>query len=68
MFTDEFLLPAKGGVGLAELPVFQPAGQPVVVLTDAEYAALEVIFQKMSQEIASDYAHKYDLLRATCWS
>ena len=64
VFTQEFLLPAKGGVGLDELPVFRPDGQPIVPLTEAEFAAAEVIFKKMTQEITSGYAHKHDLLRA----
>ncbi|RZK24199.1 MAG: AraC family transcriptional regulator [Hymenobacter sp.] len=64
IFTEEFLLPASGGMVLQELPVFQPSGCPVLPLTDAEYAAVEVVFQKMSQEIKSGYAYKYDLLRA----
>ena len=64
IFTDEFLLPASGGMVLHELPVFQPNGHPVLHITDAEYATAEGIFQKMSQEIASGYAYKYDLLRA----
>lgn len=63
VFTDEFLLPAKGGVALGELPVFQPGGCPVWGVTEVEFAALAAIFQKMEQEIASDYAYKYDLLR-----
>ncbi len=64
VFTDEFLRPANGGLVLHELPVFQPGGCPVFQITDAEYAAIEVIFKKMTQEIASGYAYKYDLLRA----
>ncbi|MGI4887396.1 MAG: helix-turn-helix domain-containing protein [Janthinobacterium lividum] len=64
VFTDEFLLPANGGLVLHELPVFQPGGCPVLPLTDDEYAAIELIFKKMTQEIASSYAYKYDLLRA----
>ncbi len=64
IFTDAFLLPAKGGMALEELPVFQPGGCPVWELTNAEYAAVEVIFQKMAREITSGYAYKYDLLRA----
>ena len=64
VFTAEFLLPAKGGVGLEELGVFQPGGCPVMPLTEAGFAALAVIFERMTQEIASNYAHKYDLLRA----
>ncbi|MDO7848240.1 helix-turn-helix transcriptional regulator [Hymenobacter sp. M29] len=64
IFTDEFLLPAKGRVMLEDLPFYQPGAHPVVSVTDAEFAAIEAIFQKMEQEISSDYAYKYDLLRA----
>ncbi|GAB3639180.1 response regulator transcription factor [Hymenobacter arcticus] len=64
VFTDEFLLPVSGGMVLHELPVFQPGSCPIVPLTDDEYAAIELIFKKMTQEIASGYAYKYDLLRA----
>ncbi|MGY3087644.1 AraC family transcriptional activator of pobA [Hymenobacter sp. UYAg731] len=64
IFTDEFLLPAKGRVALEDLPFYQPGAYPVVQVTDAEFAAIAAIFRKMEQEIASDYAFKYDLLRA----
>jgi AraC family transcriptional activator of pobA len=63
VFTDEFLLPAKSGVRLAELPLFQPGGYPVFPITDEEYAELHVVFRKMAREITSAYAYKYDLLR-----
>jgi AraC family transcriptional regulator, transcriptional activator of pobA len=64
IFTEDFLLPANGGLIMQELPLFQPTGCPVLPVTDAEYAAIEVIFRKMAQEITSSYAYKYDLLRA----
>ncbi|MVN78062.1 helix-turn-helix domain-containing protein [Hymenobacter sp. HMF4947] len=64
IFTDEFLLPTKAGVVLDELPVFQPGGCPVLAVTDDEYAVAEAIFEKMAREISSNYAYKYDLLRA----
>ena len=64
VFTDEFLLPVKGGLVLEELPVFQPAACPVLALSEEEYAAVAVIFEKMAREMASDYAYKYELLRA----
>jgi len=64
VFTDEFLRPATGGIVLDELPVFQPGNCPVWELGSADYAALETVFEKMMQEIKSDYTHKYDLLRA----
>ncbi len=63
LFTDDFLLSAKGGVALDELPLFQPGGCPVWEITEAEYAAVEAIFEKMAAEITSGYAYKYDLLR-----
>ena len=63
IFTDEFLLPAKGGVLAEELPIFRPGAHPVIELAAAEYRAVEAILQKMAQEMASDYAYKYDLLR-----
>lgn len=64
IFTEEFLLPAKSSVALEELPVFQPGHCPVVQLSSTEYSAIEVIFRKMEQEMASGYTYKYDLLRA----
>ena len=64
IFTDDFLLPTNGGKILQQLPVFQPGTCPVLPLTDPDYAAIAAVFQKMTQEIASGYAYKYDLLRA----
>jgi AraC family transcriptional activator of pobA len=63
IFTDEFLLPAKSGVVVGELPIFRPGTCPVLEVTDEAYDAIELIFGKMFREISSDYAHKYDLLR-----
>ncbi|WP_201978361.1 helix-turn-helix domain-containing protein [Hymenobacter rubidus] len=64
VFTDEFLQPTKGRRTLEELPFYQPGAYPVVPVADADFGAIEAIFRKMEQEIASDYAYKYDLLRA----
>lgn len=63
IFTDEYLLPPKSGIVVEELPIFQPGAYPVLEVTDTDYAALEAIFQKMTREITSEYAYKYDLLR-----
>ncbi|AHJ97063.1 helix-turn-helix domain-containing protein [Hymenobacter swuensis] len=64
VFTAEFLLPTQGRMAVEELPAFQPGAYPVVQVSEVEYTAMEAIFQKMTLEIASDYAYKYDLLRA----
>ena len=63
IFTDEFLLPTKGGALVAELPIFQPGAHAALLVSESECAAVEAIFQKMVHEMAADYAYKYDLLR-----
>ena len=64
IFTAEFLARTPSGIQLDELPIFSPGGYPVFQLTDRQADELTGLFQKMQQELASDYAYKYDLLRA----
>jgi len=63
IFTTDFLIPAKSGVVLDDLPIFNPTGYPVFQLTDEAVHDINFIFSKMYKELSSDYAHKYDLLR-----
>ncbi|WP_236252963.1 AraC family transcriptional regulator [Echinicola sp. 20G] len=63
VFTDEFLLKNKSGVVLDELPIFKSGGYPIFEISDEIAAEIRLIFNKMKQEIASDYEFKYDLLR-----
>lgn len=48
---------------LNQYEVFQPNGEHVFELTDEQTAQVTVFFEKMFEEIASDYIHKYDALR-----
>jgi AraC family transcriptional activator of pobA len=63
VFTADFLRPISSGVVLDELPIFKAEGFPVFQLSAAEAARVETVFQRMQEEIASNYAYKYDLLR-----
>lgn len=63
IFTDEFMVPAKSGVVLDELPIFKPGGYPVFQLTDDDADEIGLLFRKMQKELVSDYTFKYDLLR-----
>ncbi|TGE03713.1 helix-turn-helix domain-containing protein [Hymenobacter fodinae] len=63
VFTADFMLPAKSGAVLDELPIFRAGGYPVFQVSATEYAELRAIFQKMQQIISSEYTYKYDLLR-----
>ncbi len=67
LFDDAFLLPARPGVVLAELPIFRPGAYPVWEVAEADCAAIEAIFEKMLRELPSAYAYKPDLLRTYLW-
>lgn len=64
LFTEEFLLPTNGAAILQQLPIFQPGSCPVWEISAADYEAIAAIFEKMTQEVASGYAYRYELLRA----
>ncbi len=48
---------------LNQYSVFQPQGTHIFELTDEEVTIIEPVFNKMLEEINSDYVYKYDLLR-----
>src|SRR5258708_31420165 len=48
---------------LREYPVFQPGSMPVFLLTDEQVPPIKNIFCRMLEEMGSDYAYKYDMLR-----
>ena len=51
IFTPDFLIPAKSGVVLDELPLFRPGGYPVFQLTTEQSDELLHLFQKMYSEL-----------------
>ncbi|MCE7065082.1 AraC family transcriptional regulator [Dyadobacter sp. CY326] len=64
VFTAEFFHPTTSGVILDELPIFKSPEHPLYALSDSDIARVQGIFDNMEAEIASNYAYKYDLLRA----
>ena len=63
IFSDAFLSKSKSGISLEELPIYQPGGYPIFQLTNESYNDIQSIFEKMTRELSSDYAYKYDLIR-----
>jgi AraC family transcriptional activator of pobA len=63
IFSKDFLSRAKTGLVIDELPVFRPGSDFIYSITQTQYQQIESVFAKMHEEIASDYAFKYDLLR-----
>lgn len=62
IFTASFFTEKIKG-NLNDLPMFAQGGKPSYVLNTKEDIEVTAIFEKMFDEISSDYAHKYDLLR-----
>jgi AraC-like DNA-binding protein len=48
---------------LAQYSVFQPGGTHIFELTNEQVDDVNKVFQRMFEEINSDYIHKYDVLR-----
>ncbi|RYU97531.1 helix-turn-helix domain-containing protein [Emticicia agri] len=48
---------------LSQYEVFQPNGNHIFELTDEQVNKLTTIYERMFEEINSDYIHKYDALR-----
>jgi len=48
---------------LNQYSVFQPGGNHVFELTDQQVDQITLIYNRMFEEIGSDYIHKYDVLR-----
>ena len=48
---------------LSQYEVFQPNGTHIFELTDEQVNQVNTLFQRMFEEISSDYIHKYDVLR-----
>ena len=63
IFTADFLTHSKSGVILDDLPIYKPGGYPIFQLSDKVTEDIQYVFNKMFDEIASNYIYKYDLLR-----
>ncbi|GAB3909482.1 response regulator transcription factor [Larkinella knui] len=62
IFKEAFFTEKMRG-NLNELPMYAIGGKPAYVLNDVQDEQISQLFQKMIDEINSDYRYKYDLLR-----
>lgn len=61
LFTQEFI-DVKRSINLNELSLFKAGGEPVYFVNEEQTKAISEIFEKMLEEIESDYIYKYDML------
>ncbi|MFN8348739.1 MAG: helix-turn-helix transcriptional regulator [Spirosomataceae bacterium] len=57
-FFSEFLRNS-----LSELPMYAPGGKPAYQLNEAQDSNVSRVYEKMLEELPSDYRFKYDLIR-----
>ncbi|HKZ66226.1 MAG TPA: AraC family transcriptional regulator [Chitinophagaceae bacterium] len=62
IFKEAFFTARLRG-GIRELPMFVPGNKPTYILNKAQDKHVSQIFEKMLEEIGSDYMYKYDLIR-----
>ncbi len=62
IFKESFFTERIRG-GIRELPMFVPGNKPSYVLNKTQDKRVSRIFDKMLEEIGSDYPFKYDLIR-----
>jgi AraC family transcriptional activator of pobA len=63
LFTESFLHPEEKKATLQASPLFQTGGIPAFFVDEKMQEEVSHIFLKMMEEMASDYVHKFDLLR-----
>ena len=63
LFTESFLHPAGQKEALQDSPLFRTEGMPAFFVSAKQQAGISGIYLKMMEEMASDYVHKFDLLR-----
>jgi AraC family transcriptional regulator, transcriptional activator of pobA len=63
-FTEAFMnIHERSQLSLQDSPLFKIGGNPVCFVTDAQYATVASLFNKMVEEDVSDYIHKYDVIK-----
>ncbi|MDJ1506004.1 helix-turn-helix domain-containing protein [Xanthocytophaga agilis] len=63
IFTEEFLKSGDRMDNVHDVPMFKIGGTPVFFLNDKQVLYVESLFQRMLEEIETEYVYKYDLLR-----
>ncbi|MEY8761798.1 helix-turn-helix domain-containing protein [Chryseobacterium tongliaoense] len=64
LFTDQFLQNGNRLGHLQDSQLFKIGGSPVFFVDEDQQESVSKIFIKMTEEIQSDYVHKYDMLRS----
>lgn len=62
IFKDAFFTERMRG-GIKDIPMFVPGNKPFYTLDKAQDKYISQVFEKMLEEIGSDYVYKYDLIR-----
>ncbi|MDB5091002.1 MAG: helix-turn-helix protein [Mucilaginibacter sp.] len=64
LFTQAFIESHEHRSTLQDFPLFKTGGNHIVFLNEVQLAFISATLGRMMEEMDSDYAHKYDLLRS----
>ncbi|MES2386449.1 MAG: helix-turn-helix transcriptional regulator [Bacteroidota bacterium] len=64
LFNEHFIKENAEYDGIAESPLLKLGGSPVYFLNNAQTAFINSIFVKMTEEMETNYEHKYAILRS----
>ncbi|WP_300674509.1 helix-turn-helix transcriptional regulator [Soonwooa sp.] len=63
LFSEKFIRDTITVDNLGEKSFFKVGGEPIFFLSEKQVAEISIIFQKMMEDLESDYIHKYHLIR-----
>jgi AraC family transcriptional activator of pobA len=63
LFTEAFIESHEHKNTLIDFPLFKLGGNHIIFLDDIQLASISAMLSKMMEEMESDYAYKFDLLR-----
>ncbi|NTD97628.1 helix-turn-helix domain-containing protein [Agrobacterium tumefaciens] len=64
LFTEDFIQHSERVNNLRDSPLFKIGSNPIFFPDEAQLNEISILFQKMQAEMASDYPHKYDVIRS----
>lgn len=63
LFNNTFITPLRNDKKFKKSPLFDASVEPVYPLTEEQYKELYFLFNKMQNEVDSDYEGRYDAIR-----
>ncbi len=64
LFSKEFVEGNNLGFNIQETPFYKTSDKPIYFLEEEQVELISLLFERMIEELKSDYTHKYSVLRS----